>query len=222
MRFVLLLALLLSAPSYSAVVAVESAALANTAVRVNAKFGGFIGDAIDLPAGEHTLSFDGPHGYEFSIRVVVSDTVSVTSATGSRFDDCIANRVSRYVLQPWPTPRVTGNDRRYALTIDAPVFTDRGDQGECQSESSMLMLQRLGRAQLAVASTPAESDILLNGAKIGTTNSDIVVPYTNGDRQSIQLVLRKTGFANCLRTVAIPAAGGDISAAIECTLQPSP
>lgn len=221
MKSLLVLTLLLAEPCHAVVVAIDGIGFPNTPILVNRKFGGYVGDQVDFPSGEHTLSFDGPNGYELSMRLVVGEAVTVASADASRFDDCIANRVSRYVLKEWPTPRVTRKDDGYVVTMETPVFTDRGNQGECQSESSLLTLRRLGSLRLSIASIPAGSDILVNANKVGTTNSEIVVPYTNGDRQSIQLVLRKNGFVNCLRSVALPAAGGDISAAIECVLQPS-
>ena len=185
---------------------------------VNREFGGHVGDYIQLEQGEHKLSVRYDHGYTLRFELVASDSgVEAQGFRGSRFDDCINNRVSPFELLPWPEGTLTSETAGvFSLTLGEPMFRNRGDMGECISEPSLMSLRVLGGASLKISSSPKGAEIFIGGDRIGTTDLSKVIPYKRGNRD-LRIVFRHPGFANCLRSVRLPGRG-DFEATVDCTL----
>lgn len=209
---------LASSPANAALITLEGDSFPQAELYVDGQFAGVMGDTLDLSSGEHTISFAGPHAYEFRVVVAVTESIAAKPDRPSRFDDCINGRVSRAVLRQWPAPALQPTYSGATIRLGKPLFEDRGDQGNCMSEPSLIKLQQLGKITLSASSNPMGAEVWVKGSKVATTNSSIVIPYTNADRKLIQVVIRKSGYANCLRKIQ-PPSNGDSAQRIECILE---
>jgi PEGA domain len=160
---------------------------------------GFSGDTIALTPGPHTVSID--YG-AFSLSIGLSVTAADIAISGWRnWGVKCAHSTAQRILD-WKVA-LTKDAGRFVLTVPPPEteVTKYVARNDCSIGSWMVVKT----INVSVTSVPDGADILVNGKRVAATDSSIVLPVADREK-AIYVVVRKPGFANCVRQISADAA----------------
>jgi hypothetical protein len=161
-----------------------------------------LGDTLELNAGVYELTFRfPPHTLELKVSVT-TDTVAIDSWREGE-PQCGVN--VRDKVKTWDVT-VRDIDGVSEIVLPSPTLqvTPYGRRSDCS----------LGEWTIAktipinVSSAPPGADIVIDDKKIGTTNTYIVAPLAEF-RDGIYVVVKKPGFATCIRRIDSTAKSAD-------------
>jgi len=167
---------------------------------------GRAGDWILLDPGEYTLSFAGPAAYRMRIGLAVGrQSVEIVGleADGLRGECGFDGHI--YVSEWNPSIRpLRPNGKAFELSIARPATVRRSQVRGCGLPSIFSPQATVG---VSISSDPIGAEILVDGKAVGTTNDRINIPCSSAEKVNALVVLRKPGFANCIRKVTKDTGG---------------
>jgi hypothetical protein len=172
---------------------------------------GHLGDAIELDDGEYELT---AHYRQFDLTI----DLTVGSAPHMSFSWDWTNCEATYeTITAWRATMAT--DGEYIL-LDygrpAIMTTTHYFNHSCAGVPWSIVRT----IPTEIATDPAGAEVLINGKRVGTSNVTLSVPVRRGV-DAIWIVLRKPGFAACLRKVDANAEKGTASCALKKLAAPT-
>ena len=200
------------APAALLQVVLEGEPFRNSQVAVDGAFRGLPGDVIDVPDGQHSLSFSTGNRYSFAIRVRASGSDLAVESTEHRAPNC---QEAHAVV--WPAPRLT--EASYSgvtrLIVAEPVFGASLGKGGCALPSMAACDSR--KIVLKARSIPKPAEIWVDGEMVAVkTDVTLSVPFCTYESTK-RLVYRLPGHLNCERQLAVAP-----DAVIEATCELTP
>ena len=167
---------------------------------------GLVGDLIELKDGEYTFFISAPRSYEVRIDVTVSNiNVQVTEAEIflSLSDGC-----AEVWETSWETPKPTISRPQMITDIHLPDVRFIRSSGDGVCEHPLLMGCDRRSFMISVESDPDNAEIWIDGRDTGlrTPASGLAGSFCERNAE-VDLVLRKSGWINCLRTLNVEADG---------------
>lgn len=162
-------------------------------VYINGGVAGETGDVIDLDDGTYNI-FVKYKTFKLIVTLVVSDQPNI-SAARTRLEKC--TRAYERIVSWEPNMRI---DRRGVIVVyfAAPKVESAARHGTICNSAEWSEVKSV---TVKVGTTPPGANISANGTEVGRTPATVIVPLLRRYDYAAWLVLKKPGFASCLRTV---------------------
>jgi len=158
---------------------------------------GNIGDTIEIPLGIYTIGMSDVAGYSLDIGLTVDKTkMTITGIEAN--DVCSCSTCDKeHLIEDWSVNVNSISEGIYELIIDQPKMK----QGNRGCYSAVKMWEQQTTLSFKITSTPTNADILVNGKSVGKTDATLNVPCKSADKIKAVIVIRKPGYANCIKDV---------------------
>lgn len=194
---------------------------------INGYYAGDIGDFIVIREGTYTVSYDSDHDYFMSVKIEVEADSVVVLDHWFYGPYCGGS----YVLDEWGGARVVGAtdgaNNTHVVELSRPMFrAERMDA--CEDLVHGFMPLTTGKlapqksfVRLTINVEPTGVDVYRGDRReeshVGSdSDAEIGLPYDHG-RESLPILLRKTGYVVCSYDIELPDSG-NFEHAVRCQL----